>query len=239
MPHLNNQSHNLQYNLSSQSNNESNLEAESEVDNQENWFDSMMIYLLAKMMANSLNIKKFKPGYEGIIELSQQASIRRTPEEQQERVVEMIEPLIPVFISRILKILMPPTQLVLEMQAQITVRFFQWLVGKCEVKEVEFKNDQGNIKTMLSGVHIPKCKYLEKSGCVGSCLNQCKYPSQKLIAKLLGIPVEITPNFEDGSCEFVFGKTPDLEADILKYREQPCINHHQNPYVTTCSRIPK
>nr|MCU0567982.1 DUF4033 domain-containing protein [Oculatellaceae cyanobacterium Prado106] len=59
-----------------------------------------------------------------------------------------------------------------------------------------------------SGVHIQKCRYLEQSGCVGTCINLCKLPTQTFFMEKFGIPLTMTPNFEDLSCEMVFGQVP-------------------------------
>lgn len=60
-----------------------------------------------------------------------------------------------------------------EVNAAITQRFFVWLVGPLEVKEVEVQF-VGKAQTWKSGVQISKCRYLEQSGCKGMCINMCK-----------------------------------------------------------------
>lgn len=60
-----------------------------------------------------------------------------------------------------------------EVNAAITQKFFAWLVGPLEVKEVEVQFE-GKPQTWKSGVQIEKCRYLEQSGCKGMCINMCK-----------------------------------------------------------------
>ncbi|KAK8959238.1 hypothetical protein KSP40_PGU017556 [Platanthera guangdongensis] len=51
------------------------------------------------------------------------------------------------------------------------------------------------------------------------CTNLCKIPSQKFINNSLGMPTNMIPNFEDKSCEIIFGQHPLADDPALK---QPC-----------------
>uniref|UniRef100_A0A0D3HNH0 Beta-carotene isomerase D27-like C-terminal domain-containing protein n=1 Tax=Oryza barthii TaxID=65489 RepID=A0A0D3HNH0_9ORYZ len=68
-------------------------------------------------------------------------------------------------------------------------------------------------------VYIPKCRFLESTNCVGMCTNLCKIPCQKFIQDSLGMKVYMSPNFEDMSCEMIFGQQPPEDDPALK---QPC-----------------
>uniref|UniRef100_A0A0A9FRZ3 Beta-carotene isomerase D27-like C-terminal domain-containing protein n=1 Tax=Arundo donax TaxID=35708 RepID=A0A0A9FRZ3_ARUDO len=65
------------------------------------------------------------------------------------------------------------------------------------------------------------------------CTNLCKIPCQKFIQDSFGMPVYMSPNFEDMSCEMIFGHEPPEDDPALK---QPCFatkciakqNHHVN-----------
>ena len=123
---------------------------------------------------------------------------------------------------------------------QITPAFFTWLVGPMQT--VEATADDGEVQR--SGVHIErcrcaataahhivivpsnpgiqhgidslahKCRYLAESNCVGMCVNLCKAPVQTFFTEELGMPLTMKPNFDDYSCEMVFGLTPpSLEED--------------------------
>ena len=99
---------------------------------------------------------------------------------------------------------------------------FEWLVGKSEIQTVEIKDHNNQIQMQNSGVKIKKCRYLEESGCVGMCINMCKIPTQKFFTESFGIPLTMTPNFEDFSCEMVFGRTPPpLETE--EAASHPCL----------------
>ncbi|CAN6372619.1 unnamed protein product, partial [Urochloa humidicola] len=98
--------------------------------------------------------------------------------------------------------------------AAFTTIFFPWLVGPCEVRESEVDGrKEKNI------VYVPKCRFLESTNCVGMCTNLCKIPCQKFIQDSLGTAVYMSPNFEDMSCEMIFGQQPPEDDPALK---QPC-----------------
>ena len=109
-----------------------------------------------------------------------------------------------------------------ELNARITPAFFGWLVGPAKVKTkkiVDFRGDE-----VRSVVHIERCRYLAESGCVGMCVNLCRTPVQQFFGEELGLPLRITPNFEDFSCEFEFGREAVKEGrgedEVLK---APCL----------------
>ncbi|XP_058104970.1 beta-carotene isomerase D27, chloroplastic isoform X2 [Magnolia sinica] len=90
-----------------------------------------------------------------------------------------------------------------------------------------------------SGVHIKKCRYLENSGCVGMCVNMCKLPTQDFFTNEFGLPLTMTPNFEDMSCEMVYGQVPPpFEEDPVA--KQPCYANMcsiANPSSTICPKL--
>jgi len=92
-----------------------------------------------------------------------------------------------------------------------------------ETKEVDV-DFEGEKRTWRSGVQIKKCRYLEQSGCVGMCINMCKMPTEDFFTNQFGLPLTMNPNFEDLSCEMIFGqKAPPLEQDEVY--NQPCFAH--------------
>ncbi|CAI5489531.1 unnamed protein product [Closterium sp. Naga37s-1] len=131
--------------------------------------------------------------------------------------------------------LFPPSKWSAEINAAITVPGFQWLVGPCQLKEVEV-----NGQKQMSGVHVTKCRYLEVSGCVGMCVNMCKLPTQDFFTNDFGLPLTMTPNFEDMSCEMVFGQMPPpLSEDPAL--SQPCfaaLCSMAQPEADKCPRVP-
>eukprot|EP00884_Botryococcus_braunii_P023672 jgi/Botrbrau1/998/Bobra.114_1s0036.1 len=53
-----------------------------------------------------------------------------------------------------------------------------------------------------------RCRYLEQTGCASVCINSCKLPTQEFFAKDMGLPLTMTPNYDDFSCQFSFGMVP-------------------------------
>eukprot|EP00434_Breviolum_minutum_P008161 symbB.v1.2.007195.t1/scaffold436.1/size343649/27 len=112
-----------------------------------------------------------------------------------------------------------------ELNALITAVVFPFMVGKCEVQERKHEDleqiPEG--EAWNCAVKIEKCRWLERSGCVGMCVGLCKRPMQRMFGEVLGMPLSMEPNMEDLSCTMVFGKTPvEWEKDEL--REQPCFS---------------
>lgn len=193
---------------------------------QDNLFDRLFIALFRRKMANALGQRSTLKGYEGFVDLSKKMMEGRTAQEQQAIVAIVLQSLIPSPILVLIRTLFNPTPLVCELNAWFATVLFQWLVGPCTVKPVDIVTADGQTRTQTrtqnSGVHIEKCRYLEQSRCVGLCVNLCKMPTQRFFTEGFGIPLTMTPNFEDLSCEMVFGQTPPpLETEAVYH--QPCL----------------
>ena len=99
---------------------------------------------------------------------------------------------------------------------------FEWLVGPCTVGEAEVVGLDGKVRSQPSAVQIEKCRYLEDSQCVGMCVNMCKLPTQSFFTEKFGIPLTMTPNFEDLSCTMVFGQLPPAHQ-VDEAMSQACL----------------
>ena len=115
-----------------------------------------------------------------------------------------------------------PTRLVCELNAWFATQLFEWLVGPCQVTATPITQANGTTAQQNSCVHIQKCRYLEQSGCVGMCINMCKLPTQDFFTREFGIPVTLNPNFEDLSCDMIFGQIPPPLSTEEIYH-QPCL----------------
>ncbi|PLS68980.1 MAG: DUF4033 domain-containing protein [Cyanobacteria bacterium M5B4] len=169
----------------------------------DNWLDRSFIYLFSSKIAKALGIKKVPRGYEGFVSLSRAVMQGRNSSEQRAVIAIVLQSIIPNFVLVIIRNLFTPNQTVCELNAWFASLLFEWLVGSLSVKEVEV-----NGKRQKSGVQIKKCRYLEQSGCAAMCINLCKVPTQDFFTQQFGIPLTMTPNFEDFSCEMVFGQVP-------------------------------
>ncbi|PSN18868.1 DUF4033 domain-containing protein [filamentous cyanobacterium CCP5] len=173
-------------------------------------------------MAKAVGKDSHRGGYDGFVELSLHIMRGRSAAEQQALVAVVLQSLVPNQVLWLIRHLFSPTQLVCELNAWFATVLFEWLVGPCHVTEVEVPNQDSEIKRQRSGVHIEKCRYLEHSRCVGLCVNLCKVPTQQFFTEKFGIPLTMTPNFEDFSCEMVFGHMPPpLETEAAS--QQACL----------------
>ncbi|KAM3379910.1 hypothetical protein BC332_20218 [Capsicum chinense] len=186
---------------------------------------------------NSDEMKKkgwFDYDYDSFVDVSRKVMQGRSRLQQQQVVREVLMSMLPPGAPAQFRKLFPPTKWAAEFNAAITVPFFFWLVGPSEVVEVEV--DGGKQK---SGVHIKKCRYLENSGCVGMCVNMCKIPTQDFFTNEFGLPLTMNPNFEDMSCEMVYGQVPPpFEEDPVS--KQPCyanICTIANPSSNVCPKL--
>ncbi|XP_022145266.1 beta-carotene isomerase D27, chloroplastic isoform X1 [Momordica charantia] len=172
--------------------------------------------------------------YESFVDASKRVMQGRNRVQQQQVVRQVLLSMLPPGAPAQFRKLFPPTKWACEFNASITVPFFQWLVGPSEVVEVEVDG----IK-QRSGVHIKKCRYLENSGCVGMCVNMCKIPTQDFFTNEFGLPLTMNPNFEDMSCEMIYGQVPPrFEEDPVS--NQPCYTNLcslANPSASLCPKL--
>ncbi len=205
----------------------------------DNWFDQLFIRLFASKMARAIGQTSQLAGYDAFVDLSKQIMRGRTPQEQQAVVAQVLRSLVPSPILAGIRRLFAPTQWVCEWNAWFATVLFEWLVGPCEVREVNVTDPEGQPRTQKSGVHIKKCRYLEQAGCVGMCINMCKLPTQAFFTEGFGIPLAMTPNFEDLSCEMVFGQMP-LPLTDEPLSQHPCLKSRcamADPTAAVCPNI--
>ncbi|PIA48779.1 hypothetical protein AQUCO_01300010v1 [Aquilegia coerulea] len=194
-------------------------------------FEKVFMALFARKMeifasssetgTKSKNLGLLDYNYDSFVDVSRKVMQGRSRAQQQQVVREFRK-------------LFPPTKWAAEFNAALTVPFFHWLVGPSEVIEVEV-----NGVKQKSGVHIKKCRYLENSGCVGQCVNMCKIPTQDFFTNEFGLPLTMIPNFEDMSCDMVYGQIPPpFEEDPAS--KQPCyasICSVANPSSSVCPKL--
>lgn len=204
----------------------------------DNLIDRIFIALFSRKMAQAVQKKPKYKGYDGFVDLSQQIMKGRTAQQQQELVEVVLKSLVPSPALYLIRTLFSPTKWVCESNAWFATVLFEWLVGKSEIQEVEIIDTNKQIIKQKSGVKITKCRYLEESGCVGMCINMCKMPTQKFFTESFGIPLTMTPNFEDLSCEMVFGQNPPpLETEEAS--RHPCLQTYCPTAVNSTQPCPK
>lgn len=204
----------------------------------DNLIDRLFIALFSRKMARALGTKTVFKGYDGFVALSQEIMKGRNSQQQQELVEVVLKSLIPAPFLFLTRKLVKPNRWVCESNAWFAKVLFPWLVGECEIYEAEIITTDNQKISQKSGVKMKKCRYLEESGCVGMCINMCKMPTQKFFTESFGIPLTMTPNFEDLSCEMVFGQNPPpLETEDAYY--QPCLQNDCPTAITEAPKCPK
>ena len=150
--------------------------------------------------------------YEGLVDIARHLYRGLpSPEERNARIAAIFD----AFPQR--PQLLRGNRLSCELLGELTSRLFPFLVGRCRTE----RWDRPDGEAWRSKVVIERCRFLEASACKGMCVGLCKEPSEAYFASI-GLPVSFTPNFEDGSCEMVWGRTPlqdDLaDADLACFR---------------------
>jgi len=226
----------------------------------DSWFDRLFIQLFSHKIARAIHQPHYQPGYDGFVDLSRQIVRGRDATAQREVVGRVLRSLVPAPALWFVRTAFSPTQWVCEWNAWFATKMFVWLVGECEVRSVEVPIDPWQAPAMnpdpsptsptsptqpaptrsqTSCVYIKKCRYLEASHCVGSCVNVCKLPTQEFFTREFGIPVTMIPNFEDYSCEMIFGQlAPPSEADPAL--QEPCTTGRcptADPTASACPRL--
>lgn len=64
-------------------------------------------------------------------------------------------------------------------------------------EHITFHIHRGEVEIWANSVKIQRCRYLESVQCKGACASICKLPTQTFFTEDLGMPVTMTPNFDD------------------------------------------
>jgi hypothetical protein len=94
-----------------------------------------------------------------------------------------------------------------------------WLMGECEINDIEL--DGGKIGKN-QGLLVKRCRFLEESGCASVCVNSCKVPTQNFFIQDMGLALTMEPNYDTFECQFSFGATPSLLSE-LQATSTPCL----------------
>ncbi|MGB7249677.1 MAG: DUF4033 domain-containing protein [Phormidesmis sp.] len=189
----------------------------------DNLLDRVCIWLFSRKMASVIGTETSLSGYSGFVDLSKQIMQGRNAQQQQAAVAGILQSLVPAPVLWFIRTAFSPTKLVCVLNAWFAAQMFEWLVGPCRVDEAEVRGTDGELRSQHSAVHIEKCRYLEDSQCVGMCVNMCKLPTQAFFTEKFGIPLTMTPDFEDLSCKMVFGQLPPDPADDEAFT-QSCLS---------------
>lgn len=168
---------------------------------------------------------------EGFVAMTQQVKQGRSATAQQHIIAAVFAQIIPPWVSALVRTLFRLTRWVCETNAWFATRLTGWLVGASDRYWVEVLCADQQPQRQLSGVRIQRCRYLAQAQCAALWMNLCKHPTEQFFRKQLGIPLTMTPNFSDYSCEMVFGTplTPIAPTPI-----PPCFAH---PHLDPCPHV--
>lgn len=188
--------------------------------------DDVFLSMFRTRLAEQVGVDSDKPktDYQGIMELVKAMNARYSDRtEIQKRSQKTLSLLFPGW--------MPPNYAILfskpfpgfasRMNAWATMMAGTWLMGECEVNDVEI-DDKGTIGKD-QGLMVKRCRFLEESQCASVCVNSCKIPTQNFFIEEMGLPLTMTPDYETFECQFAFGKMPDEQSE-LEAKNTPCLS---------------
>jgi len=172
-----------------------------------NWIERWCIAHLTRTIAKVIGVVPQRLDYAGFIAISQQVKQRYAPLQQQQVIATVFAHIVPPWISAAVRRFFRPTRWVCETNAWFATRLTAWLVGPSDRYWVDILSPDQQPQRQLSGVRIQQCRYLAETQCAALCMNLCKHPTEQFFRQQFGIPLSMTPNFSDFSCEMVFGTT--------------------------------
>lgn len=168
-------------------------------------------------------------GYPQFVSVSR-TLLRGTAEDIKNKIVGVLLSLIPVKLRKeIYEYCQERPRWIAEKSSEfMSFGLLHWLVGPVARIVVNVPQVNGSTEEWLSGVKLTECRYLVESGCKSACLHLCKGPTQTFFNDHLGIKVHFKPDFQDCSCEMLFGIAAPATTVDPAYGE-PCFS--------TCSMI--
>ncbi len=199
-------------------------------------FGRLALGVINRKIAQALDLPFPGNTYESFVDLSQRVMQGRNALQQQALIAEVLASVIPSWVLAAIRAIFSPAPLVCELNAWFATRLFEWLVGPCHLESTLVPGPDQALRLQKSRVHIQKCRYLEQSGCVGTCINLCKLPTQAFFTEQFGIPLTLTPDFETLSCEMIFGQLPPpFTHDPLA--QQPCLHFKDRSEPSPCPKL--
>lgn len=161
-----------------------------------------------------------RSGYDGLMDLVWELQGGRSSARDVSAATRrVLNSLFPPGLPAAFKVLFagPMPELSCRMNAFVTALTCKWLMGPCEVNDVELP---GGRVLPGRGVKVERCKFLEEAGCAAVCMNTCKIPTETFFREDMGLDLTMEPNYDDFSCQFSFGKQPEAAttADLHSTR---------------------
>eukprot|EP00980_Cylindrotheca_fusiformis_P029693 scaffold23723_cov181-Cylindrotheca_fusiformis.AAC.1 len=163
-----------------------------------------------------------KDDYQGLMELSNALVSRYSDRTKVQKIAQdVLRSLFPSWLPGQYAILFsrPFPGFSARMNAWATRVGGTWLMGECEVNDIEI---DGKIYKD-QGLLVKRCRFLEESGCASVCVNACKIPTQNFFIEDMGLPLTMTPDYETHECQFSFGRMP-TEEEEKEAKNTPCLS---------------
>ncbi|QDZ22487.1 hypothetical protein A3770_07p50050 [Chloropicon primus] len=178
-----------------------------------NPINALFFRLFMEKLEERVGFSSALPGYDGLIEVVRTLNVGSKSSEEIRALSKLVLlSLFPPWLPPAFRVMFakPFPELSYLMNAWVTSLCCEWLMGPTTLNEVEL--EEGGRK--VPGVLVERCRYLEEVGCASACMNSCKFPTQEFFKQDMGLDVTLEPNYDDFSCQFVFGKeAPPLEED--------------------------
>eukprot|EP00467_Chlorarachnion_reptans_P013904 CAMPEP_0114502720 /NCGR_PEP_ID=MMETSP0109-20121206/9254_1 /TAXON_ID=29199 /ORGANISM="Chlorarachnion reptans, Strain CCCM449" /LENGTH=212 /DNA_ID=CAMNT_0001680679 /DNA_START=333 /DNA_END=971 /DNA_ORIENTATION=- len=180
-------------------------------------------------------------GFQGIIDMTKHGLINNrdrfsSPKDVQDASQRILRGLFPSWLLPAFRVMFakPMPQVSGRMIALVTAVTCQWLMGPMEITNANTTRATLGTETGGLGIKVSRCRFLEESGCVSVCLNCCKIPTQRFFSEDMGVPMTMTPDYDDFSCQFDFLQTP-LDPEMDEAYNVPCFSQcstqRREPYL--------
>jgi hypothetical protein len=189
-------------------------------------FDQLLFRLFAKSVAKENKSLKIPNNYRDLITMISTMTVMDKPAIVHNKGKNILIKLFPPFLLPLYKLSFAkfPTFSAV-MNTWVTHKTTAWLMGNSTIIDLELPN--GNMAKNQC-LYIPKCSFLEESGCLRTCIHACKIPTQRFFLEEMDLRVTLKPNLTDLSCRFEFGIHPlPLEQDEIT--KMPCLTICKSP----------
>ena len=185
--------------------------------------DKILFNRFSNSVANELGITDPPSNYQQLISTINELTISKPPNEVNESGKRMLVGLFPSWLLSQYKWMFakPFPKFSVWMNAWVTHLATNWLMGNSTVIDLTSTEDGTILEEQ--GLLIEKCRFLETSGCLRTCIHACKIPTQRFFLEEMALPVTLIPNVTDYSCRFEFGVMPvPLAEDPIN--KSPCLS---------------
>lgn len=198
------------------------------------WFDKLLFQRFSLAVATELGASETPKSYKELISTINRLSFTSNPDIVNISSKQMLVRLFPSWLLPMYKAIFSNLFPSFSewMNAWVTHWTTNWLMGNSTIGDLESNGIVNKDRLLV----IEKCRFLEESGCIQTCLHACKIPTQNFFYEEMGLPVSLKPNLTDYSCRFEFGVRPiplDLDESV---QNSPCLDvcGKSNKFKSSC-----